>query len=159
MNGDYKVPEGKRDLPRSNRKPTLSSSTETKQNLELRLKSLDYTVNVAEKNLEMQLYVSAAFYIHLSVEKALKVAIVSLNEEFPQKTHRLQRLYAEIQDKVVLTEEQIEFLEELTSVAVSARYEDIELTDPSEIYTKSVVEEYMQKALPIIEKLRASVQS
>jgi HEPN domain-containing protein len=120
---------------------------------------LDYTVNVAEKNLEMQLYVSAAFYIHLAVEKALKVAIVSLKDEFPEKTHRLQRLYAEIEDKVQLTEEQIEFLEELTSVAVSARYEDMELTDPSEIYTKSIVEEYMQKALLIIEKLRASIQS
>ena len=52
-----------------------------------------------------------------------------------------------------------EFLQELTSVAVSARYEDMELTDSSEIYTKSVVEEYMEKALPIIEKLRGSIQS
>jgi HEPN domain-containing protein len=52
-----------------------------------------------------------------------------------------------------------EFLEELTFVAVSARYEDMELTDSSEIYTKSVVEEYMEKALPIIEKLRGSIQS
>ena len=55
------------------------------------------------------------------------------------------------QIELLKTIEQMEFLEELTSVAVSARYEDIELTDPSEIYTKSVVEEYMQKALPIIE--------
>jgi hypothetical protein len=53
---------------------------------------------------------------------------------------------------------EIEFLEELTPVVSKARYEDMELTDPSEIYTKKVVAEYMQKALPIIEKIKACIK-
>ena len=106
----------------------------------------------------MELYLPAAFYIHLAVEKALKAAIVALTGDFPAKTHRLQRLYAEISDKLKLTQQEVEFLEELTPVVTKARYEDIELTDPAETYTKVVVEEYMKKALPIIDKLKACIE-
>lgn len=148
------------------RKGTLKRRQETsqqpipeiKENMDLRLKGLDYAVNVAKKNLEMELYVPAAFYIHLAVEKALKAAIVALNGEFPEKTHRLQRLYEKIADQVPLTPEQVEFLEKLTPVVSRARYDDMELVDPTEIYTKEVAYDYMQKALPIIEKLKANIQ-
>ena len=98
-----------------------------------------------------------AFYTHLAVEKALKTAIIALCNELPEKTHRLQRLYGRIANEVPLSEEQIAFLEELTPVVSRARYEDIELTDPSEIYTEAVVKRLVDNALPIIEKLKAAI--
>jgi len=129
-----------------------------REDVVLRLKSLEYTIDVARKNFEMGLYVPAAFYTHLAVEKALKTAIIALSNELPDKTHRLQRLYGKIANKVPLTEEQIAFLEELTPVVSRARYEDIELTDPSEIYTERVVKRFIDDAFPIIEKLKAAIK-
>jgi len=128
-----------------------------REDVQLRLKSLEYTVDVAKRNFEMSLYVPAAFYVHLAVEKALKTAIIALCNELPEKTHRLQRLYGKIANEVPLTEEQIAFLEELTPVVSRARYEDIELADPSEIYTEAVVKRFIDNALPIIEKLKAAI--
>ena len=124
----------------------------------MRLKDLDYTLDAAKENMGIGLYVVAAFYLHLAVEKALKATIISLKNKTPAKTHRLQRLYSEIADKVLLTEKQVEFLEELTPVATKARYADIEFVAPSEIYTKELVQEYMEKALPIIKKLKTCIQ-
>lgn len=128
-----------------------------REDVQLRLKSLEYTIDVAKRNFEMGLYVPAAFYTHLSVEKALKTAIIALCNELPEKTHRLQRLYGKIANEVPLTEEQIAFLEELTPVVSRARYEDIELADPSEIYTEAVVKRFIDNAFPIIEKLKAAI--
>ena len=120
-------------------------------------KSLEYTIDVAKKNFEMGLFVPAAFYTHLAVEKALKTAIIALCNELPEKTHRLQRLYGKIANEIPLTDEQIRFLEELTPVVSRARYEDIELTDPSEIYTEEVVKRLIDNAFPIIEILKAAI--
>lgn len=76
---------------------------------------------------------------------------------YPRK-HIVQRLYSKIENKVPLTEEQIAFLEELTPVVSRSRYEDIELTDPSEIYTEEVVKRFLDIAFPIIEKLKVAIK-
>ena len=47
-----------------------------REDVVIRLKSLEYTIDVANKNFEIGLYVPAAFYTHLAVEKALKLQLL-----------------------------------------------------------------------------------
>ena len=89
----------------------------------------------------------------------MKVAIIALKHEVPPKVHNLIRLQAEIAGKIDLNDEQIHFLRILTSAAHETRYIDAAPGLPSEIYTKTVVDEYMQKALPIIEKVKKSIKA
>jgi len=128
-----------------------------KSELELWLKDSDDSLKVAKDNMTLGHYHIAAFCIHMSVEKALKAAIISLKHKAPPKTHRLRLLYSEVADEIQLTDEQVFFLGELTPVARRARYVDAGPGLPSEIYTKEILDEYLEKALPIIEAIKAHI--
>jgi HEPN domain-containing protein len=99
-----------------------------------------------------------AFWLHLTVEKALKTAIVVLKKEVPPKVHNLVELHSKIADEVKLTDEQIRFLRQLTLAVRETRYVDATLELPSEIYTKAVVEEFMSTALPIINVIKSKIE-
>jgi len=151
-----KAPKAERDIARKSVSQLKTDSAG--ESVDLWLRDLDDTMTIAKKNFEIGLYVSAAFYIQMSVEKALKTAIIAFKHEAPLKVHNLVRLYAEIQDLVKLTDVQVSFLRVLTSASHETRYIDAAPGLPSEIYTKAVVGEYMNKALPILENIIARIE-
>lgn len=102
---------------------------------------------------------TAALYIHMAVEKALKAAIAAFQNREPPKTHNLKRLYSEVTKTVKLNEEQIAFLDELTPAVSKTRYMDVTLELADEIYTEEIVNEYIQKAVPIIESVKRCIEA
>ena len=139
------------DLPMS-RRPLRNE-------VDLWLKDLEDTLKVAKDNFALGNYHVAAFYTHQAVEKALKAAIIALKHKSPLKTHRLRLLYSEVASEVTLTIEQLRFLGELTPVARRARYTDAAQGLPSEIYTREIVIEYMEKAPPILEVIKTRIMA
>jgi HEPN domain-containing protein len=135
-----------------------SSRTPTSRDVDLWLRDLADTVDAAEKNMASGVYFIAAFCIQQAVEKALKAAILALKHEVPPKVHSLVKLYAEVADKVNFDDEQIRFLRVLTSASHETRYIDAAPGLPSEIYTKAIVNRYMQNALPIIDKIKKQIE-
>jgi len=118
--------------------------------IQLWLKDLEDSLRMLNKVVECEAYPVVAFWLHLTVEKSLKAAIVVLKRVAPPKVHNLVELHSKIADEVELTDEQIRFLRQLTLAVRETRYFDATLELPSEIYTKAVVDEFMAKALPIV---------
>ena len=125
--------------------------------IQLWLKDLDDSLRMLAKVVGCEAYPVVAFWLHLTVEKCLKAAIVVLKKTAPPKVHNLVELHSKIADEVTLTEDQIRFLRQLTLAVRETRYFDATLELPSEIYTKAVVDEYMAKALPIIKVIKAKI--
>ena len=126
--------------------------------VQLWLRGLDDSLRMLEKVVSCQAYPVVAFWLHLTVEKALKTAIIVLKKEAPPKVHNLVELHSKIADEVKLTDEQIRFLRQLTLAVRETRYVDAALELPSEIYTKTVVEEFMSTALPIINVIKTKIE-
>lgn len=127
--------------------------------MNLWLKDLEYTKNKAIQFIELRHFDTAALYIHMAVEKSLKAAIASFRHVEPPKTHNLKRLYAEVADKIQLTEEQVAFLDELTPAVSKTRYMDVTLELADEVYTEDIVSEYIKEALPIIDLIKKSIEA
>ena len=126
---------------------------------EMWLRDLEYTVNNAKRLRDAGFCDVATLYIHLAVEKALKAAVAAFTEEEPPKDHNLVRLHSKVSGKIALTDDEVRLLRRLTSAAYGTRYLDVSLRLPSEIYTKTVADEYLQKALPIIERVKARIEA
>lgn len=93
----------------------------------------------------------------MAVEKSLKAAIAAFKSNEPPKTHNLKRLYAEVLDYISLTNDQIAFLEELTPAVSKTRYMDATFELADEVYTGDLVNEYIKKAVPIIELMKRRI--
>jgi HEPN domain-containing protein len=126
--------------------------------IRLWLKDLDESLRMLEKVVSCEAYPVVAFWLHLTVEKALKAAIVVLKKVAPPKVHNLVELHSKIADEIELTDEQIRFLRQLTLAVRETRYFDATLELPSEIYTKAVVEDFMTKALPILKVIKTRIK-
>ena len=111
-----------------------------------------------DKVVSCEAYPVVAFWLHLTVEKSLKAAIIVLKKESPPKIHNLVELHSKIANDVKLDDEQIRFLRQLTLAVRETRYFDATLELPSEIYTKAVVDEFMAKALPILKVIKAKIE-
>jgi HEPN domain-containing protein len=152
------MPEDQTPHERKNHMLTSKKADSKSESVELWLRDLEDTITIAKKNFEIELYVSAAFYIQMSVEKALKTAIVALKQQAPPKVHNLVRLYGEIQGLVKLDDAEVGFLRVLTTASHETRYVDAAPALPSEIYTEKLVKAYLDKALPIIAKIAARIK-
>ena len=126
--------------------------------IQLWLKDLDDSLRMLKKVVSCEVYPVVAFWLHLTVEKSLKAAIVVLKKTAPPKIHNLVELQSKIADEVKLADEQIRFLRQLTLAVRETRYFDATLELPSVIYTKVVVDEFMTKALPIIKVIKARIE-
>ncbi len=62
----------------------------------------------------------ALFFCHLAIEKMLKALFVKVNRGSPPPTHNLPRLAKE--SKLTLSEEDLQFLNELLRFNIEARY-------------------------------------
>jgi len=118
----------------------------------------DDSIKVAKDNFALGNYHVSAFYTHQAVEKALKAAIIAFKHKIPLKTHSLKDLHLEVADEVVLTDEQKDFLGELTPASQVARYVDVAVGLPREAYSKRLAEEYLNKALPIIDAVKTHMR-
>jgi HEPN domain-containing protein len=137
---------------------TKKTSAFSDEYIQLWLKDLDDSLRMLEKIISCEAYPVVAFWLHLTVEKSLKAAIVVLKKAAPPKVHNLVELHSKIADEVELTEEQIRFLRQLSLAVRETRYFDATLELPSVIYTKAVVDEFMTKALPIIKVIKARIE-
>ena len=125
--------------------------------VELWLEDSDDSLKVARDNLALRNYHIAAFYTHQAVEKALKAAVIAFKREMPPKIHVLDKLYDELSANVSLTEEQKDFLVELTPTYQVSRYVDAAGRLPRDAYTKRLAERYLENALPIIDAVRKRI--
>src|SRR5208283_4774521 len=137
---------------------TKKTSAFSDEYIQLWLKDLDDSLKMLEKVVSCEAYPVVAFWLHLTVEKSLKAAIVVLKKAAPPKIHNLVELQLKIADEVKLSDEQIRFLRQLTLAVRETRYFDAALELPSEIYTKAVVDEFITKALPIIKVVKARIK-
>ncbi len=122
------------------------------------VKDLDDSLKMLDKVASCEAYPVVVFWLHLTVEKSLKAAIVVLKKVAPPKVHNLVELHSKIADEVKLNEEQIRFLRQLTLAVRDTRYFDATLELPSEIYTEAVVDDFLTKALPIIKAIKARIK-
>jgi len=137
---------------------TKKTSVVSDEYIHLWLKDLDDSLRLLEKVVDCEAYPVVAFWLHLTVEKTLKAAIVVLKKVAPPKVHNLVELHSIILGEVKLTEDQVRFLRQLTLAVRETRYFDATLELPSEIYTKAVIDEFMTKALPIIKAIKARIE-
>ena len=79
-------------------------------------------VSVAKLLLGGKKYLYAGFFCHLIAEKALKAIIVDATSTFPPKMHDLTKLAEHGGIFDVLTESQLNLLEELNPLNLEARY-------------------------------------
>ena len=108
-----------------------------------------YDFEVVKDLLKSERYVYAVFITHLATEKLLKAAVVEFTDQDPPpKIHGLKRL-AEIAELTV-TEEQTEFLVELTLQQQRTRYPE-DIVSLGKVYTH----EYAQRLLKQAEEFRA----
>ena len=137
---------------------TKKNSAISHEYVRLWLKDLDDSLKMLEKVVNCEAYPVVVFWLHLTVEKSLKTAIVMLKKKAPPKVHNLVELHSKIADEVELNEGQNRFLRQLTLAVRDPRYFDATLELPSEIYTEAVVDEFMTKALPIINIIKARIE-
>jgi len=140
-------------------KPLSGSHLPIRDEVKLWLEDSDDSLKVAKDNLSSGNYHIVAFYVHQAVEKVLKAAVISLRSEMPPKIHVLDELYKRISADVPLTEEQRDFLIELTPTHQVARYVDAAGTLPRDAYTKRLAERYMESALPIIDAVKKRISN
>jgi len=77
-------------------------------------------LRVAQHLLESNDRLHALFFCHLTIEKMLKALFVKVNRTSPPPIHNLPRLASE--SKISLSEEDLEFLNELLRFNIEARY-------------------------------------
>ena len=138
---------------------TKKTNAVSAEYIQLWLKDMDDSLGMLKKVVDCEAYPVVVFWLHLTVEKALKAAIVVLKKTAPPKVHNLVELHSKIADEIELTEEQIRFLRQLTLAARYTRYFDATLELPSEIYTEAVVDEFMTKALPVIKAIKSRIEA
>ncbi|MGQ9515013.1 MAG: HEPN domain-containing protein [Thermoproteota archaeon] len=115
-------------------------------------------MRVTKDNLKLGNYHVTYFYLHSSVEKALKAAIIAIRKKAYIKTHNLKRLHSEVDDSIVLSKEQIDFLGEPTPASQISRYVDVALGIPREIYSHLLVTRYLKMAEPILKSMRRTLK-
>ena len=79
-------------------------------------------LSVAKTMLDNKHYLHVGFMCHLTIEKALKAAVVQATGEIPPKTHQLVKLAQIAQIHEGMTKEQQELLRELNPLNIEARY-------------------------------------
>ena len=122
------------------------------------LDSSEYDLKVARNLFKTRSYVYVVLMRHLSIEKLLKALVVQvtdLNE--PPHIHGLNRLSEIAQVASELSDEQKEYLSELTRMHSVTRYADEVHTYKS--FTHSVAEKHLAKSRAIHKWLKKKLMS
>ncbi|MDC1068281.1 HEPN domain-containing protein [Candidatus Kapabacteria bacterium] len=121
-------------------------------------KQIEYWVATSEDDLitvdalfEKERYLHCLFFLHLSLEKALKALVVKATENHPPKTHKLSRLakLAEIE----ITIEQKIFFSLLMDYQISGRYPEYQPDTPSAIEMSDIIKKAKEEIKWLKKKL------
>ncbi len=82
----------------------------------------DYDFETAKAMLETKRYLYVGFMCHQVIEKILKAYWSKVLEEPPLKIHSLSRLADKTELDKLMTEEQLDFIDELEPLNIEARY-------------------------------------
>ena len=107
-----------------------------------------HDLQIAEKNLSIGGYDSAAFYSHQSVEKLLK-GLISVSGRSIPRTHDLERLgdLLDCPDDIMLD------LIDLMGDYQTSRYPDMSEVIPCEYYTEAIAKDRLRKAQKIFAEI------
>lgn len=108
------------------------------------IKQAIHDLQIAEKNLSVGGFDSAAFYSHQSVEKLLK-GLISVSGHSIPRTHDLERLG----DLLECPDEIIPDLIDLMGDYQTSRYPDMSEVIPCEYYTEAIARDRVRKAQTI----------
>ena len=131
--GDSRLP--RREIPRSEAEAWFRDAEREYVAAEVLSRSLDREVH--RELLE---------HLHDSVEKALKGALLSYGKNYPtgREGQDLIHLAMLLKDKIDFTDQQMDFLEDLTAVHPRARYINAGIVPPK-YYRSEVIQEYLRK--------------
>lgn len=82
----------------------------------------DYDFETAKAMLETKRYLYVGFMCHQVIEKILKAYWSKVLEELPLKIHTLSRLAEKTELDKLMSEEQLDFIDELEPLNIEARY-------------------------------------
>lgn len=104
------------------------------------------TANILSRNLDADVHRELLEHLHDSVEKTLKGALLSYGRDYPvgRQGHDLIYMSTLLKDKLKFTDEQMDFLEDLTSVHPKARYVNAG-TVPPKYYRAETIKDYLQR--------------
>lgn len=119
------------------------------------LQSAEHDFKAANSLFKSKKFDWCLFVGHLVLEKTLKAIFVAHNEKVPPKLHNLVKL-AELA-RLILTEEQILFLDEVNDFNLETRYPDFKL----EFYkrcTKKYAKGYLKKIKEFYQWLKSQLK-
>lgn len=109
-------------------------------------KSAEEDLLTADDLFKIGRYSGALFYCHLALEKILKALYVKINDTYPAPIHRLAKLAKD--NRISLSDEQINYLNEITTFNVEARYDIFK----EKLYKKAT-KQFTQKYLDVTHDL------
>lgn len=115
------------------------------------LAQVDYDVATAEQMLHTGRYIYVIFMSHMALEKALKALVTEETQKLPPRTHNLIDLAQRA--RVVLSQEQQDFLGKLNNTSVIVRYPD-DLSAMVSQYPEVIARDYLERAKELITWLR-----
>jgi HEPN domain-containing protein len=115
----------------------------------------DYDLKTAQAMFRTGRYIYTVYMCHLALEKALKAVVAETTGSPPPKTHNLISLVKA--GAPAITKEQVEFLAELNTANIAARYPD-ELKSALKKYTRKVASEYLKKTKDVVKCLKKGLR-
>ena len=114
----------------------------------------NYDFDTAKAMLKAGRYLCVGFMCHQAVEKALKAYWSSVFTEPPLKIHSLSRLAERCMLDVDMSEEQLDFIDNLEPLNIEARYPSYK-----ERLMKSLTDDYCASLINQTDKLMARIKS
>lgn len=114
----------------------------------------DYDFDTANAMLKTKRYLYVGFMCHQTIEKILKAYWSSTTEEPPLKIHSLSRLAEKTGLDLLMSDEQLDFIDILEPLNIEARYPSYK-----ERLMKSLDEERCKTILQQTDKLRLWIKS
>lgn len=112
--------------------------------------SAQYDLQTAEAMLNSEKFVYVVFMCHLSVEKMLKAIVAEVTKRAPPKTHNL--IYLIKLGVVNFPRELFDFVTKINNASIVTRYPE-DFSKLLDVYSKSVVQEYLAKTKEVIQCL------
>ena len=111
----------------------------------------DYDFETAKDMFKSGRYIYCIFMCHLSLEKALKGALIKRKDETPPKSHNL--IYLIEKTKLKPDDEDYKFIFQLNDVSIPTRYPE-DLRKLIRVYKKATTQEMMVKTKKILKWIK-----
>ncbi len=115
------------------------------------LAQVDYDVATAEQMLPAGRHIYVIFMSHMALEKTLKALVTEETQKLPPRTHNLIDLAQRA--RVVLSQEQQDFLGKINNTSVVVRYPD-DLSALVSQYPEAIARDYLERTKELITWVR-----